>query len=140
MLPFLHRQLEYARLLQGVGFVSRVPRKKPRANRYWAAELFDSEAQMTYQFMAACCGQSIYANDFQDQNDLDRREGEGGAPARHPLRTHCAKARRAGAGPTSAVDIGAREAGLDATYMKGGHWAWKAIGDITKPFSEGVAS
>ncbi|HZN27469.1 MAG TPA: hypothetical protein VFB75_24805 [Burkholderiales bacterium] len=95
---------------------------------------------MTYQLMAACCGQSTYANDFQDQNDLDRWEGEGGAPARHLFRTHCEKARRAGAGPTSAVDIGVREAGLDATYMKGGHSDWKAIGGITKPFSEGAAS
>ena len=65
---------------------------------------------MSYQLMAACCGQWIDATDIQDQIDLERWEGEGGAPARHPFRaTPCEKAARGEARPTNARDIGVRE-------------------------------
>ena len=41
---------------------------------------------MTYQLLAACCGTSTNPTDIQDRIDLERWEGEGGAPARHRYR------------------------------------------------------
>jgi hypothetical protein len=65
---------------------------------------------MSYQLMATCCGQ-IYATDVQDQIDVDRWEGEGGAPARHPHRaTPCENAGRTQVRQTSAADIRVRVA------------------------------